>query len=91
MIIKTAVQQQWHQQWNTDEIPVKSAEILAKALVDDEIWYTVKCTKEVGDWVRAQPNHHWYNHIDRQWIHYHSIFDMHHELYAYLKLSWGVE
>lgn len=85
MIVKTAVQQQW----SISYMGERNFEVLDQAMVDDQQWYTVKCNKEVGNWVRGQPKEQWVNHIDRGWLFYENNFDVHHELYAYLKLSWG--
>jgi hypothetical protein len=66
-------------------------EELTKAKVDDAMWYTVKCTKEVCAWIRQEYADHeqWHEHIDSNWNIHFSIFDMHEEFYMMLKLRWG--
>ena len=71
------------------ETAMTQFEVLSKADVDGELWYTVKCTKEVGDWVRAQPEEQWVNHINRGWLFHVNNFDIHYELYALMRLSWA--
>lgn len=67
----------------------RAFEVLAQAEVDGVMWYTVKCSKEVGDWVRTQPEDHWVNHINQGWLFHVNNFDMHRELFAFLKLTWS--
>lgn len=86
MIVKTAVQQQWNITYAMRE---RNFEVLDQALVDDEQWYTVKCNKEVGNWVRSQPKEQWVNHTNSGWLFYEHNFDIHYELYAYLRLTWS--
>lgn len=63
----------------------------ASAEVDGRMWYTVKCTKPVAEWVRQQPGEgtQWDNLIDNRWYVYFDMFDMHEEFYMMLKLRWG--
>jgi hypothetical protein len=67
------------------------AEVIDQATVDGATWYTVSCRKDVSVWVREHGIEHkeWYEHIDGKWMVHKNVFDMHEELYAYLKLSWG--
>jgi hypothetical protein len=67
------------------------ATIVDQAIVDGATWYTVSCRKDVSIWVREHgiENKEWYEHIDGKWMVHKNVFDMHEELYAYLKLSWG--
>ena len=68
-------------------IPYSNA---GKAEVDGELWYTVKCNKEVGEWVRSLPKEgNWYEHIDSQWYLYQSMFDMHERVYLQLGLKFA--
>lgn len=61
-----------------------------KAEVDGELWYTVKCTKEVGDWIRSLPKKdNWYEHIDNQWYVYQNMFDVHERVYLQLGLKFA--
>lgn len=65
----------------------KQFEVIDKADVDGEMWYTVKCTNEIGDWVRTQPAEQWVS--NRSWLLHENNFDMHRELFAFLKLTWS--
>ena len=84
-IVKTSVQQQW----TIIEPMNRHYEVLDQAEVDGITWYTVKCSKEVGNWVREQPEDQWVNHINKGWLFHVNNFDMHKELFALLKLSWS--
>lgn len=70
-------------------IKERAFEILTQAEVDGQQWYTVKCSKEVGDWVRTQPSEQWVNHINSGWLFHENNFDMDRELFAFLKLTWS--
>lgn len=59
---------------------------LASAEVDNETWYTIRCNKTVGSWIRQDQNKKfWYEHssglVD--------IFDVHEKLYTTLILKWN--
>ena len=73
------------------ELEKPVAEVIDQATVDGATWYTVSCRKDVSVWVREHgiENKEWYEHIDGKWMVHKNVFDMHEELYAYLKLSWG--
>jgi hypothetical protein len=64
-------------------------EVLARSEVDGEMWYTVKCTREVGSWVREQLKEQWVNHINSSWLFHENNFDIDRELFALLKLTWS--
>ena len=61
--------------------------------VDTQTWYTVKCTKEVGAWIREtykdQQDNLWYEHIDRSWMFHKNKFDIHEKVYTMLALRWS--
>ena len=84
-IVKTSVQQQWNISYGMPKI--KTIEILDQAEVDGEKWFTVKCTKEVGNWVRTQPKGQWVS--NNSWLYYENNFDVHHELYVLMRLIWA--
>ena len=66
--------------------------VITHAEVDGRMWYTIRCTKEVADWIRNQPGEgtQWDAFIDANWyIHAHQ-FDVHEEFYMMLKLRWGI-
>ena len=77
-----------HMMENTVEIPffVKDS-----AIVDGEKWYTVRCTDEVGRWVRTQSKDIWSEHIDQKWHVYRNTFDMHEKLLTMLNIKWSSE
>jgi len=80
------------QMWNImDELSVPSHKIIQHSMVDGKTWYTVKCTRDVADWVRLQPNQDvdWYEHIDHNWVLDRTRFDISEEFYVILKLTWG--
>ena len=61
-----------------------------KAEVDGELWYTVKCNKEAGAWVRSLPKEgNWFEHIDSQWYIYQHMFDVHERVYLQLGLKFA--
>ena len=78
------------QMWS--EILKPPHEIISKATVDNSIWYTIKCNKQIADWIRQSPgeNSEWYQHIDHNWVLDRTMFDIHEEFYMMLKLKWGV-
>jgi hypothetical protein len=86
MTVKTSVQQQW----NIIYPMTKNYEVLDSALVDNEMWYTVKCSKEVGNWVRQQSKDQWSRSEEtKSWLFYENRLDIHCELFVLLKLTWG--
>ncbi len=69
-------------------IPQPKFEILDKAQVDGDIWYTVACTREVSSWLRSQPKE----------LHFETLahkpavmaqFDIHEKLYTVMALRWS--
>ena len=53
-------------------------------LVDNEPWYTIKCTEEVAKWIRAREKDHWYEHSHPQ-----PLFEIHESIYLLLGLKWS--
>ena len=92
MKFKTAIQQQWN-----IVFPNSGPEYTVLALVDidGEKWYTIHVSKDIGSWTRTQPQVQWYEHPWEQPTRYNfhephqSKFDVHYELLAILKLTWG--
>jgi hypothetical protein len=82
MIIKTAVQKQWNIIYPGDA----NYTVIDSAEVDGTIWYSVKCSIEVGNWVRTQPSEHWVKYVESI---YDYQIDMDQELLVLLKLTWG--
>jgi len=68
-------------------IPQPKFEILDKAQVDGDIWYTVACTREVSSWVREQPKDLQYTHATQEWVS--NKFDIHEKLYTVMALRWS--
>lgn len=68
-------------------IPQPKFEILDKAQVDGDIWYTVACTREVSSWVREQPKDLQYTHATQGWVS--NKFDIHEKLYTVMALRWS--
>jgi hypothetical protein len=84
-IVKTAVQQQWQL---IDPVP-QHITVLDKGLVDDSMWYTVRCSKEASKWLRSLHDGQWHQHIDHNWYTVANTFDIDQETYIMLKLQWG--
>lgn len=64
---------------------------LSTAEVDGAPWYTVKCNKEVAEFVRNQPGKdtHWYEHLDHNWYIHKNMFDINEALYIQIGLKFG--
>lgn len=80
------------QMWN--EVSLMENKLYSEvtsAEVDGRMWYTVKCTKPVAEWIRQQPDEgtQWDNLIDNRWYIHLDMFDVHEEFYMMLKLRWG--
>ena len=78
------------QMWN--ELPQLRPYMLeskAKVLVDNEYWFTVKCTEVIASWIRTQPKGMWHEHIDKNWYVYKNMFDIHEKIYTMLQLKYG--
>ena len=85
---------QYAQQWEDIMNSKKPAvEIIGRAVVDGEKWYTVSCNKTASIWFR---NTHrdvedklWYGHIDNTWMAHQNCFDMHEKLYTLLAMKYA--
>ena len=86
MTTKTSVQQQWN---IVEPYTAPDYIVYSQALVDNEPWYTVKCSKDAASWVREQDTRLWYEHVDPTWHTKSYVYDMHQELLVMLKLSWA--
>jgi hypothetical protein len=92
VIVKTAIQQQWN-----IVFPNSGPEytVLAMVDIDNKKWYTIHVSKDIATWTRTQPRGQWYEHPYEQPTRYNfhepssAKFDVHHELLAILKLTWG--
>lgn len=63
--------------------------MIAKAMVDDAMWYTVRVSSPAGQWMRGQPKEMWYEHPSSNWPIDANTFDMHEKLYTMLALAWS--
>jgi hypothetical protein len=71
-------------------ITVPPFHVQTESLVDNTPWYTVRVTREVGDWMRDQPGQDscWFEHIDQNWYVNRTIFDINEQMLIMLKLRW---
>lgn len=60
-----------------------------QAIVDNEQWFTVKCSPGISKWVKSQPKNMWYEHIDKNWQVYKNAFDIHEKIYTMLQLKYS--
>jgi hypothetical protein len=59
------------------------------ALVDDVMWYTIDCTRDVAVWIRDQNSELYYSHTAPVYAKvYGNKFDLHSSLYLMLGLVW---
>ena len=92
MIVKTTIQQQWNIVF-TNSGPGYT--VLAAVDRLDKKWYTVHVSKDIAAWTRTQSQDQWYEHLYGQPTRYNfhepsfAKFDIHCELLAILKLTWG--
>jgi hypothetical protein len=83
---KSTLASHYWQMMKQQEISYSNA---GKAEVDGELWYTVKCNKEAGAWIRSLPKEgNWFEHIDSQWYVYQHMFDLHERVYVQLGLKF---
>jgi|LauGreDrversion4_2_1035121.scaffolds.fasta_scaffold96890_4 hypothetical protein len=82
---------QYIQQWeDMQETIAPKHMLMAKALVDGEMWYTIRCHREISNWIRTQPEKDsWYEHIDSKWMHHRDEFDISEEFYMLMVLKFG--
>jgi hypothetical protein len=79
---------QYAANWNSImEPPFKK---IGQAEVDGEPWYTVKCTQEVGKFIRGQSGKgaRWQETIDTNWYVYADTFDVCEDIYLQLGLKY---
>lgn len=84
---------QYAQQWSDIMSNKPAVEILARATVDGEQWYTVACKKEASIWFREThkdvEDKLWHCHIDDKWVAFSNRFDMHEKLYTLLAMKFA--
>ena len=78
------------QMWDTMVFGSTYCNIVKTALVDDDNYFTIKCSKDVADWIRQQPGKQqdWYEHMDNNMQIDGNMFDLSDSLYMVLKLRW---
>lgn len=92
MIVKTAIQQQWNIVFPNSG---PGYTVLAMVDIDNKKWYTIHVSKDIATWTRTQSQDQWYEHPYEQPTRYNfhepssAKFDVHCELLAILKLTWG--
>lgn len=84
---KSVMAQMWNQTFEIGEYYQK----IDQAKVDDDRWFTVKCSGKISQWIKTQPNGMWHEHIDKNWTVYENIFDIHEKIYTMLHLKYGDE
>lgn len=68
-------------------LPTKKFEIVCDAIVDDELWYTVRVnTKDAEKWLRAQDKNLVCSLSSAPFF---SLFDVHEKLYTAFALRWS--
>jgi hypothetical protein len=70
-----------------------AVEIIDRATVDGEQWFTVSCSKEASMWFRKThqdvEDKLWYEHIDKGMYIHANAFDMHEKLYTLLAMKFA--
>jgi len=97
MIVRTAIQQQWNIVFPNSGpgYTVSKTAGTWPVDIDGEKWYTIHVSKDIAAWTRTQSPDQWYEHPYEQPTRYNfhepssAKFDVHHELLAILKLTWG--
>lgn len=84
---KSIIAQMWNQTFEIREYFSK----IDQSTVDGDLWYTVKCSEEISQWIKTQPKGMWHNHIDKNWQKYKDIFDIHEKIYTILQLKYSDE
>jgi hypothetical protein len=69
---------------------VPNIKILNKAVVDDQIWYTTVCSKEVVNWLKTLEPSETPSVVILDYVTGSggSIVDMNHKIYTWCKLKW---
>jgi hypothetical protein len=76
-----------NQAYGSVSIMLPKFEIVAKAQVDGDTWYTVACNREVSAWIREQPKEWQYTNTDQRW--FTTNIDVHEKLYTMMALRWS--
>jgi len=62
--------------------------VVSRAEVDNEPWLTIRCNREVANWLRTKKTS-CHKHVDQPWNAYLETFDISEELYMMLVLKFG--
>jgi len=82
---KSVMAQMWNQVFSYQDW----FSIIDKNVVDNSMWYTVKCSEGISIWLRQQPKELHYEHINNKWEVYKNIYDIHEKIYTMLQLKYG--
>lgn len=63
--------------------------VIDQSSVDGSDWFTVKCSKNISLWIKQQPKEMWHEHIDKNWMVYKNMFDVHEKIYTLINLKYG--
>ena len=84
---------QYAQQWSDIMSNKPAVEIIDRAMVDGEQWYTVSCSKQASIWFRETyrdaESKMWHDHIDDKWHLHTNRFDMHEKLFTLLAMKYA--
>jgi len=84
---------QYAQQWQDIMSNKPAVEIIGRATVDGEQWYTVSCSKQASMWFREThkdvEDKLWHEHIDAEMYIRANAFDMHEKLYTLLAMKYA--
>lgn len=76
--------------WNqiVRDLTMPDLKLIDSAVVDGKPWYTVQLSIPAREWLREQPTHDWYEHVDQRSYINTSMFDVSEQLYTALNLKW---
>ncbi len=81
------------QEWTEMMSNKPAVEIIDRATVDGEQWYTVSCNKAASIWFREThtdvEDKLWHCHIDNNWQAFSNRYDMHEKLYTLLAMKFA--
>jgi hypothetical protein len=82
---------QYARLWAEMMTPQRTFSKVSQTLVDGLPWYTIKCNRDVGEFIRSQSGEHtrWYEHIDSNWYVHKNMFDISEELYLQVSLKFS--
>ncbi len=74
------------QMWNTVN---PQYFVIDRAMVDGAMWYTVKSSNTICQWIKTQSPDLWHENIDKNWMINKYTFDIHEKIYTMLQLKYG--